>query len=59
MGITGKVGSIRRPTVARAEELTGMQVMAARIACQQMTAPAMKLLLDSAEQASSLPTRPG
>src|SRR5215468_4050384 len=59
MGITGKVGSIRRPTVARAGELTGMQVMAARIACQQMTAPAMKLLLDSAEQAASLPTRPG
>ena len=58
MGITGKVGSIRRPMVARAEELTRMQVMAARIACQQMTAPAMKLLLDSAEQASSLPTRP-
>ena len=40
MGITGKVGSIRRPTVAGAEELTGMQAMAARIACQQMTAPA-------------------
>src|SRR5262245_41206531 len=59
MGITGKVGSIRRPMVARAEELTGMQAMAARIACQQMTAPAMKLLLDRAEQASSLPTRPG
>jgi DNA-binding FadR family transcriptional regulator len=59
MGITGKVGSIRRPMVARAEELTGMQVMAARIACERMTTPAMKLLLDSAEQASSLPTRPG
>src|SRR5215471_18892062 len=42
-----------------AEELTGMQAMAARIACEQMTAPAMKLLLDSVEQASSLPTRPG
>jgi DNA-binding FadR family transcriptional regulator len=45
--------------LARAEELTVMQAMAARIACEQMTAPAMKILLDSAERASSLPTRPG
>ena len=59
MGFTGKVGTIRRPAVPAAEELTGMQAMAARIACQQMTTPAMRLLLDSAEQASSLPTRPG
>src|SRR5215470_10186815 len=59
VGITAKVGSIRCPTVAAAEDLTGMQAMAARIACERMTAPAMKLLLDNVEQASSLPTRPG
>ena len=53
------VGSIRRPAVAWAEELTGVQAMAARIACEQMTAPAMKLLLDSVERASSLPSKPG
>ena len=51
MRITGQV--------ACAEDLTGMQAMAARSACQQMTAPAMKLLLDSVVQAASLPTRPG
>ncbi len=45
--------------LARAEELTVMQALAARIACEQMTAPAMKILLDSVERASSLPTRPG
>jgi DNA-binding FadR family transcriptional regulator len=43
----------------RAEELTVMQAIAARIACERMTAPAMKILLDSVERASSLPTRPG
>jgi DNA-binding GntR family transcriptional regulator len=45
--------------VACAEDLTGMQAMAARSACEQMTAPAMKLLLDSVVQAASLPTKPG
>ena len=53
------IGSIRRPAVARAEELIGAQALAARTACEQMTAPAMKRLLDSVERASSLPTRPG
>jgi DNA-binding FadR family transcriptional regulator len=43
----------------RAEELTVMQAIAARIACERMTAPAMKILLDSVERVSSLPTRPG
>ena len=38
--------------------ITG-EVMAARIACEQMTAPAMRVLLDSVDRASSLPTRPG
>ena len=51
MRITGQV--------ACAEDLTGMQAMAARIACEQMTAPAMQLLLDSLVQAAGLPTRPG
>jgi DNA-binding GntR family transcriptional regulator len=42
-----------------AEELIGGQAMAARLACQQMTAPALELLLDSLERAASLPARPG
>jgi DNA-binding GntR family transcriptional regulator len=60
MGITSAVpASGAAPVLARAEELTVMQAMAARIACEQMTAPAMKILLDSVERASSLPARPG
>ena len=51
MGITSQT--------ACAHELTGMQAMAARVACERMTAPAMKLLLDSVAQAASLPSRPG
>lgn len=41
------------------DELSAMLAMTARVACDQMTAPAMKLLLDSVEHASSLPTTPG
>jgi hypothetical protein len=44
---------------ASAEELIGGQAMAARLACQQMTAPVLELLLDSLERAASLPSRPG
>ena len=53
------IGSIRRPAIARADELIEAQALAARTACEQMTAPAMKRLLDSVERASSLPARPG
>jgi hypothetical protein len=60
MGITS-TGPASGPalTLIRAEDLTVMQAMAARIACERMTGPAMKRLLDSVARASSLPTRPG
>jgi DNA-binding FadR family transcriptional regulator len=47
-----------RITVACADELIRAQARAARIACAQMTAPALAALRDSVEHASRLPTRP-
>ena len=49
----------RQPTTASAEELVRSQVVAARLASAQMTTPALRLLFDSVDRASSLPTRPG
>jgi hypothetical protein len=48
-----------RITAACADELIRAQATAARIACAQMTAPALAALRDSVERASRLPTRPG
>jgi GntR family transcriptional regulator, transcriptional repressor for pyruvate dehydrogenase complex len=42
-----------------AEELIAVQAMAARVACERMTAPALRAVCDSVEWASGLPTRPG
>ena len=53
------IGSVRHPAAASAEELIEAQAMAARTACEQMTAPAMTRLLGSVERASSLPAKPG
>jgi DNA-binding FadR family transcriptional regulator len=44
---------------ARADEFIQVQAMAARIACERMTVPALEMLRDSVDCASSLPTRPG
>jgi DNA-binding GntR family transcriptional regulator len=49
----------RRSAAPNPEELIRLQVMAARIACEQLTGPALQLLLDSVERACCLPTRPG
>jgi GntR family transcriptional regulator, transcriptional repressor for pyruvate dehydrogenase complex len=54
------------PAVARslpfpeawADELIRQQVLAARIACEQLTGPALKRLLSSVSRACSLPTKP-
>jgi DNA-binding FadR family transcriptional regulator len=60
MGTTSEIAASGTvPMLASADELAGVQATAARIACEQMTAPAMKLLLDSVERATDLPTRPG
>jgi FCD domain len=48
-----------RITAACADQLIRAQATAARIACAQMTAPALAALRDSVERASRLPTRPG
>lgn len=53
---TGTAGTAAEPAVS---VLIGGQAMAARLACEQMTAPALELLLDSVQRASSLPARPG
>jgi hypothetical protein len=44
---------------ARAEELIRAQATAARIACEQMTPPALAAWSDSVQRASCLPARPG
>src|SRR5690348_4899945 len=49
----------RRPAAPSPEELIRLQVMAARLACKQITEPTLQLLLDSVERACCLPTRPG
>lgn len=40
------------------EDLIAVQTMAARVACERMTAPTFKALCDSVEWASGLPARP-
>jgi DNA-binding FadR family transcriptional regulator len=52
-------GPVQSNMAAYFEELIHGQAIAARIACEQMTAPALLILRDSVERASSLPTRPG
>jgi DNA-binding FadR family transcriptional regulator len=42
-----------------ADELIWAQAMAARIASQRITGPALQLLLDSVDRACGLPARPG
>jgi DNA-binding FadR family transcriptional regulator len=42
-----------------AEELIHAQVMAARVACKQITGSSLQLLLDSVDRACCLPARPG
>ena len=44
---------------ARAEEVIRVQATAARVACGQMTALALRALRDSVERASCLPSTPG
>ncbi len=39
--------------------LIRVQAMAARVACEQMTEAALRVLRDSVDQASCLPARPG
>ena len=48
-----------RASADDAEELIRTQVMAARIACKQITGPSLKLLLDSVDRACCMPARPG
>ncbi len=48
-----------RPTMPVTEELIRAQVLAARVACEQMTGPAFQLLRDSVDRACRLPARPG
>jgi DNA-binding GntR family transcriptional regulator len=51
--------SARARHAPRAEELIWAQAMAARIACQQMTEPALNALRDSIDRACRLPSKPG
>lgn len=53
------VGTPHYLIAARAEELIWAQVTAARVACEQMTGPALDLLLDSMDRACRVPARPG
>jgi hypothetical protein len=48
-----------RGSAARAEDLIQVQAMTARIACEHMTAQALKAWSDSVDRASRLPAEPG
>jgi hypothetical protein len=50
---------VTRAAPAPADELIWRQATTARVACQHITAPALDVLADSVDRASSLPTRPG
>jgi hypothetical protein len=41
------------------DELIQVQVLAARVACEQITSPALKRLADSVDRACCLPSKPG
>ena len=49
---------VHRKTAAGVEELIQAQVMAVRIACEQITGPALERLIDSVDRACCLPPRP-
>jgi hypothetical protein len=49
----------RWPAAPCAEELIRAQAMVARTACEQITGPALELLLGSVDRACCLPARPG
>jgi hypothetical protein len=55
----GAQRGVAEPARWPADELIRVQAMAARAACQRITAPTLKLLLDSVDRACCLPARPG